>query len=83
MSQSHTHSKKFFTDTLKKRFPEYKIQDGEDEPKKQMIDNSKVGSEGREQDPISQDREHWGKQVLGGECCYKSCIQYNFTSKTY
>jgi nucleoside-diphosphate-sugar epimerase len=45
VSQSHTHSKKFFTDTLKKRFPEYKIQDGEDEPRKQLIDNSKVQKE--------------------------------------
>jgi nucleoside-diphosphate-sugar epimerase len=40
VSQADTHSPKFFTDTLKARFPGYKIKDGEGKPTEPVLDNT-------------------------------------------
>ena len=42
LSHSHTLSSKFVCDTLAKRFPQYKFPAGEDQPSKQILDNSKA-----------------------------------------
>jgi len=42
VSQTDTFSQKFFTDTLKARFPGLKIRDGEDKPVEPVLDNSKA-----------------------------------------
>ena len=42
-SHSSTISTKTLSDILSKRFPQYKFPEGEDQPAKEVIDNSKVG----------------------------------------
>lgn len=45
VSQRFTHSGKWFTDVLQQRFPSLKINDGKDEPSREVLDNSKVRDE--------------------------------------
>ncbi len=42
ISQTNLHTTKFFTDALKARFPDFKIEDGEGGDDKKVIDNTAV-----------------------------------------
>ena len=42
VAETNLHTTKFYTDILQKRFPDFKIQDGDDGDTHQVIDNSQV-----------------------------------------
>lgn len=55
VSHATTHSTKFLSDVLSKRFPQYKFPSGEDAPVQTVIDNSKVQRElGLQFTPVEQ-----------------------------